>query len=374
MEACKVIAIQPWFTAPGHPAQSTLNFARVIPAAHLAGVLIPETPRQSPFDLVARAIQMHAPLCRFRAVGQRWRLNTALSALAARRYRRRIAAKQSVYLFIDADLFVVGMMCAIAFFKEDSVCMVQLTGPESTLAHPVKQKTTIAALQSGRLKLLLRTPELTDAWRRAFPHFADRIQLLPTIESVVPPLPETQPRSDRAVHIGVIGQIRVGKAIPALLAAAESAIGQAVVTVHGPLYPHQAESFIRLMRRHPQVHIGFMPEENMLRAALQNDYISCLAEPDLWDTRMESASFWLAMKVARPVICFAEGWIGDMVRRTGCGVILARERLNEELHSLPPRTSERYHRLCSQIDTLRAASSPEALWKQLDAVLQKRTA
>src|SRR6185437_9996249 len=102
-----------------------------------------------------------------------------------------------------------------------------------------------------------------------------------------------------------------------------------------------------------QVHIGFLTEPDMLRVALQNDYISCLAEQALWDTRMESASFWLAVKVGKPVLSFEHGWIGEIVRKTGCGIIVHHDRFEQALREIPTRVSSDYKKLCDNVQDLR---------------------
>lgn len=365
----RLILVQPWFTAPGHPAQSTLNFVRVIPAESITAVIFPRTDAGTAFDEIAQNIASIVTTTRFQSFGSHLRINTALAALAASKFRRDFRIHDSRPLFIDADLFTLCLLYRLGLFGSSRVYVVQLAGPESSVAHPVKRAVTIAALRFGRLRILLRTPELVTAWRHTFPAFQECFQLLPAIESVLSPLPEAETPSGSAVHIGVIGQIRVGKAIPTLLAVAHSMPDKMVISVHGPLYPRQSESFIELMRRSQNVHVGFLSERDMLRVALQNDYISCLAEQDLWDTRMESASFWLAIKVGKPVLSFDEGWIGEMVRTTGCGVTVHRDRLQQDLCEIPGRASENYKKLRSNVRSLQKTRIPEALWRQLDAAL-----
>ena len=139
--------------------------------------------------------------------------------------------------------------------------------------------------------------------------------------------------------------------------------------MRGPLFLQQDPEFVALMRSDPAIQAGYMTEGEILRVAQAQDYLACLFE-ESWDLNSESATFWLAVKVLRPVVCFAKGWVADMVRATGCGVIIscdAFERLDE---FLPARDSAEYQNLLETIERYRNTLTARRLWATLNDAIE----
>lgn len=364
-----ITVVQPWFSALGHPAQSALNISRIIPRERVRDFLISSPGGKSTFNEIAAKIGQQVPLRTFRAPGANLRLNTLLAAVKLVRRRRGVPTS---LFFVDGDLLMTCLLFLCGLFRRhDRVCVVCLAGPEAVARHAFKETIVRRALRSGRLRLFLRTPELVEAWSRAYPDIAPVLRLLPPVEGVLPaalpaqPVPLTGP-----LRIGVIGQVRIGKCIPALLEAGSRSSESVSVSVYGPLYDSQPDEFLRLMRTHPRVHLGFMTEETMLGVSMQQDYLACLFEENIWDIRMESATFWLAVKTGKPVLCFGSGWIAKKVRQTGCGVILENVTSDRLLFDeVPRRDTTQYQHCLSRIENLRQSLAPAMLWEQLEKSL-----
>jgi hypothetical protein len=369
-----IIVIQPWFSAQGHPAQSTLNLSRIIPAQRVRRFLISSPVRAPALVGLAEQIGQNVPVELFGVPGTNLRTNTAIASfrLAGIKRTGRSEEPQAGHgslFFVDADLLMICLVSALGIFRRYArVCMVHLEGPQALAGRTFRQWIVRRALRSGRLLVFLRTPELMEDWGKAFPEVAGAFRLLPPVEAAGSPVVATQERSnDGLLRIGVIGQVRIGKCIPALLRVGDRYPQRLRISVCGPLYDNQPEEFLDLMRTHPRVSVGFMTEETMLSAALQQDYLACLFEERIWNVRMESATFWLAVKTLRPVLCFGSGWIGRMVRETGCGIILPQPAGQElPLEAIPGRDSPEYRRCVGQIERLRASLVPENLWQQLE--------
>lgn len=368
----KLMVIQPWFSALGHPAQSALSFSRVVPRERVSEFLIPEQAAQSPQAQMAASIARNVPLRTFRGHGSSLRLNTVMAALRLIGSLRSRVRERPALFFLDADLLAVcALVSAGLTDRFPLVGVVYLGGPEQVLRRSLKSHLVGRALRSGRLRLFLRSVELLEAWQARCPELAGALRLFPPIEAAAQSrLPVCASHDGGPLRIGVVGQIRVGKCIPQLLRLAEGSPEALSVAVQGPLYEAQPAEFLNFVRSHPRVHAGFMSEEDMLQVAARQDYLAGLLEQSRWDVRMESATFWLGIRSGRPILCFGSGWIGRMVRDTGCGIILATSDLNEaSLRSVPTRDSPEYRRCLESIDRLRGELTPEALWAQFERSL-----
>lgn len=369
----QIMVVQPWFSALGHPAQSTLNLSRVIPREQVSEFLISAPPPGSELAVMADSIGRNVPLRMFPAAGPRLRFNTLRAALRLIARRGSRGEGRPALLFLDADLLsICALMCAGLFRRYPLVCVVHLAGPERMLGSATKRALLRRAARDGALRLFVRSPELLEAWRRDFPQLAPASRLLPPLEAALQSWPPAAPRQSAApLAIGVVGQIRVGKCLPELLQIADRNPEAVSIAVHGPLYTEQSAAFVSQMRTHPRVRAGFMSEAEMLRVAASQDYLAGFLQEDQWDMRMESATFWLGVKAGRPVLCFGAGWIGRMVRESGCGIILPGGALDERLLAgVPRRDSPEYARCLESIERLRLRLTPAALWAQLESSLQ----
>ena len=377
-----VIVIQPWFSGHGHPAQSTLNLSRVIPANRVRHFLISAPEKGTECQGIASALAQHVPVRTFRGCGAKLRTNTVLALRKLLADGRNNAGKRTALLFADGDLFVVCAAVSMRLLNRfPFVAVVLLWGPELVAKHAIKRLLVRSGLKSGRLRLFLRTPELVDAWRSSFPEFANMFRLYPPVESVLPigglvSASTAGARSHRGatkatqLKIGVVGQIRAGKCIPQLIRTAERSSGSIRVGVYGPLFKQQPVAFLREVESNHLVHPGFLSEADMLRIAGQQDYLASLLERDSWDLRMESATFWLGIKVCTPVLCFDEGWLGRMVRETGAGIALPADSKGDEwLEGIPGTSSIEYRRCLESIRRLRVRLTREALWEDLEGNL-----
>lgn len=374
-----LIVVQPWFSALGHPAQSTLNLARAVPRGRVRYFLVSEPEPGTQVSEMARAIAENVPLQTFQPFGKGVRWNTALAVrklIAGNRYR---SDEPPALLFADGDLFVICAAVRLHLLDRFSfVGVVILSGPESASKHILKRFLIRSSLRRGTLRIFLRTPELLDSWQAQFPGFEAMFRLYPALESVMPAGVWANPSAERRasiagatssgpIRIGVIGQIRVGKCIPRLIEEAERRPDSISVAVHGPLYEPQPAEFLLKMRSNRLVHPGFLPEAAMLKIAAEQHYLASFLENDKWDLRMESATFWLAVKVGRPVLCFNDGWLGRMVRETGVGLAISSDAPEQGwLEGIPGPNSQEYRNCLESIRRLRSRLTPDALWGELE--------
>lgn len=270
--------------------------------------------------------------------------------------------------FVDGDIFAFCLLalCGL-FWVFPSPVLVVLHGPDRLKAHPLISRLTRQILLWTRSTIFLRSPEHLLQWQRH--HKQVRFCLLPPVEGVLSDVvvPEGPP-SPGPLRLGVIGQIRDGKNIPQLLALGDATPENLSITVRGPLSERLTPELEARIAGRADVHIGFMSEAEMMLAARQQDYLSCLFEKS-WDIKSESATFWLAVKVLRPVVSFDEGWVADMIRQTGCGIVIAPSAFGDLASLLPTRTSPEYARLLDVMRVYRDSLSPAAVWASLNEAM-----
>jgi hypothetical protein len=355
MAACLIV--QPWFTAIGHPAQSTLNTAKVLGARADFGYLISD-PHGGPFEPLARELSGYGSVLRFRAPGGSLRLGTILGIAALLRHGRATPGPESI-LFADAYLVAIAALWPLASVLLPSVRavgVVHLQGPEHLVSRPVRRRLLSRFFGVAGRRLFLRTEELARAWRAAFPEIPpERIDTLPTLE--IPDAADARPpaRRDGRPRFGVLGQVRPGKSLEWLvpLFSADPELG--TLRVAGTFTNAAHRQRLGVVRGYAHFDDRFLSESEMLAIAGEQDYLVALY--DDWDPRMEVATLFLGARVGRPVLVYDAGWAGRMVREHGCGVaVAAAPRPGAGLfRSLPRPGDDAYRTLLAGVQRFRDA-------------------
>lgn len=366
-----VLIVQPWFTALGHPAQSVLNLARVLGVRRDVSYLIsdPGTGKLAP---MASELQKYGAVERFRSHGDSLRAETLFSLPAALRVVRRRAQLRHIF-FLDADLVALAAAWPIASTSIRAVRLVSsvyLGGPERIASHPFARPLVSRFLSSPGRRLFLRTDELKQSWRDAFPKLPqDAIETIPSMEMTEGDDTPATNRESKLLRFGVIGQVRPGKSLEWLvpLFAENRTIGELHIAGTFTNPAHQRR--LSFLSEYGNFDNRFLTEADMLSAAAAQDYL--LALYDDWDARMEAATVHLAARVGKPVIVYDEGWPGRMMREFGCGIAVARNvRPGESFFkNLPRPGDDRYQALLTGSKRFRAAhggaGSREAFLKKL---------
>ncbi len=355
MAACLIV--QPWFTAIGHPAQSTLNTARALGARADLGYLISD-PRGGPFEPIARELSGYGRVLRFGAPRGSLRIGTVLGIAALLRHRRDAAGVKSL-LFADAYLVAVAALWPLASLLLPSVRalgVVHLQGPEHLASKPARRRLLSRFFGVPGRRLFLRTEELARAWRAAFPEIpSGRIDTLPTLE--IPEAAEPQPpsRRDGRARFGALGQVRPGKSLEWLVPLFCASPELGTLRVAGTFTSAAHRRRLGVLRGYANFDDRFLDEREMLAIAAEQDYLVALYED--WDPRMEMATLFLAARAGRPVIVYNAGWAGRMVREHGCGVAAAPSPRPgaDFFRSLPRPGDSAYEALLAGVRRFRAA-------------------
>lgn len=358
MQRPSVVIVQPWFTAFGHPAQSTLNTARVLGKRMDVQYLI-EDPRKKPeFAGMAEQLERFSPVRTFRTIGESLATKTLCASVALVRQRKDLPGR---IFFLDASLIVLSIVWPfLKFFlpTERMVSMVYLRGPEDVMEHPVKRRLVRYLLSQPEVRFYLRTEELAASWRTAFPQVpGSRIDTIPSLEIPDEPLVRMSKSDERRSRFGIVGQIRPGKSIEWLAPLFKESPDLGALLIAGQYFPGKEGDLENVLKDFPSFTNQFLSEQEMIRLAASQDYLVMLY--DNWDVRMEAATLFVAARAGVPVLVYDEGWCGRMVREYGCGLGVSRTPRPAKgfFASLPARDSDAYKELLDGICRFREAFS-----------------
>ncbi|MDO8291265.1 MAG: hypothetical protein Q7T29_00155 [Gallionella sp.] len=361
----KLIIIQPWFTAIGHPAQSLINMASAIGRDESVDYLVSSNGESGFFLESMEQLRAWGKVGSYVATTPTGDSNTVRALLATWRMRLKGCKYQRIFFF-DESLYVLALLwplCSL-FLPVERLGVLHLFGPNLGKGPRNRWARFVIArfLRRPEVRLYLRTEELATAWRDAFNTVeSGQIRYLPSLEIPEDELRQYPKRHSDTLAFGIIGQIRIGKAIEWLVPAFQNNAALGKLTVAGEFANPQNREQLSLLSEFDGFINCFMSESEMLERAAGQDYLLMLY--DLWDKRMESAVLYLAARVNRPVIVYGDSWCGRMVREFGCGVVapVDQKEAVDLLLRIPRPGSAEYAQLLKGMDTFRQAYSVNSL-------------
>lgn len=367
-----LLIVQPWFTAIGHPAQSLLNTASVLGVDDQISYLISREGGDNLFTGLVEQLGQYGRVETFSVPSSSIRTCTLLSLLAL--LRLRSDKKFESILFLDAHLVLLAFFWRwVAWLlRAEELSVIYLMGPEKISSHWLARKAICSFLSRPDTKLLLRTEELAEAWRSAFPATVkNKIDVLPSLELVsIASTPDSPPPANK-LEFGILGQIRPGKSIERLVPLFTQSPDIGRLTVAGTFINQQHEEILAVLRSYPNFINRYLKEEELVMLAGKQHYLLMLY--DNWDERMEAATLYLAGRVGRPVIVRGGGWCGRMVKTYSCGVLCERgDETADFFRSLPCPGEDEYTALLAGMARFREEHSGAA-WRQafLDKIFRK---
>lgn len=359
----RLFIVQPWFTAHGHPAQTTINTARMLGEILDVTYVISKETNSDCFQSMADSLRAIATVESFKVTSNSIRIGTFAALWHLAKMSLRGINAECIF-FLDAHLIVLASIWFLFnwIIRPRRMPLLYLQGPERAHRYFLIRKLVSWFLCRKEVMLFLRTSELRDAWHANFPEVPpERIGVLPSLE-----LPDTlcipAPLSPAPFQrLGVIGQIRLGKGLERLLPLFSAHPELGVLTVAGAFSEQSQRDALPGLKDYPHFIDRFLSEDEINKIASKQDYLLMLYEN--WDARMESATLYLAARANRPVIVYEQGWCGRMVKTYGCGVIAPNscERLAEFIKDLPKNGTPAYNALLSGIEEFRKAHSGDAV-------------
>ena len=376
----RLLIVQPWLGAFGHPAQSLLTLARALGPRPDVEYLVSLNPGSELCEQSCRSLRQYGPVHVFGVDTLAADGNTVKACAALVKLRLGGVRFRHVFFF-DASLPAIARYWPLIRWlgPAQRLGVLHMHGPELVSKNAKALQRVSRLLADPAVSLYLRTDELTQSWvellGQAVP--GAQIRTLPSLE--IPDDPALQSEAADANRIngefdggpddnfggklafGIIGQIRVGKGIEWLVPAFVQQPQLGRLTVAGEFNTAETQRQLALLQGYPGFIRSFMSEAEMLVLSRQQDYLLMLYEP--WDGRMESAVLYLAARVGKPVVVYGDSWCGRMVREFGCGVVVPFEhaRALAALAALPRPGSSAYAELIAGVRRFRDAHSLAAL-------------
>lgn len=360
----RLLIVQPWFSAVGHPAQSLYNTMRAL--RHVAGIdyLVSEDAQFEHHTQLEQALGPGQRLFRFKVSGSDLKKNTVVALWSMVKLMRTFKEVRQVFFF-DMDLVRVAKWWPFVgpLLKVRQLSLLYLLGPEQIGSHPSGRRRVERLLRRNEVVLCLRTSELEQDWIAAFAG-ADpsRIRTLPSLEipeGIDVPARRCLDRSD--LRFGVLGQLRRGKSIGVLVPLFSRLPEIGRLKIAGSFASQVEREALGLLQGFPGFEERYLGDDELLQLTAAQDYIVILY--DQWDKRMESAVLYLAMRADRPVLAFAEGWCDRMIRQFACGIAVPRDGLDLEdfIATVPLPGSAAYSSLLAGVRRFRDAHRTPAL-------------
>lgn len=371
----KLLIIQPWFCAIGHPAQSLVNMASAIGRDERVEYLVSSTGDSGIFVDSMEQLKAWGKVETFIVESPTGELNTTKALWALLRMRLKGHKYQRIFFF-DGSLLMLALLWPLfsLLLPVKRISLLYLQGPEVFNQCSWRTKLMIKRFLMRRdVNFYLRTEELAKAWTNAYKGIEKniRISTLPSLE--IPDGSIRQhvlPQTDQ-VRFGVIGQIRPGKSLDWLVPVFQKYPVIGKLTVAGDFFNQASHAQLSFLDTFEGFVNCFMSEDEMLERASMQDYLLMLYDGS-WDKRMESAILYLAARVNRPVIVYGDSWCGRMVREFGCGVVapVDHKEAVDLLRRVPRPGSAEYAKLLEGMDAFRHAHSVKSLRaKVLQALL-----
>ncbi len=362
----KVLIVQPWFSAVGHPAQSLLNTARILgkqaefiyivsiePAT--TGIVVSVEPGATGIEASLAKLAEYARVITFTVASASLREGTFKAIQQLRCLFRNEKMKGSI-LFFDAHLVLLSALWGSwTHIPEVSrLGVIYLIGPERIKSSRLASWLVKRFISRPEVVLYLRTEELVSAWHEAFPSVnAAHIRHMPSLEIPEDGLTFPEPVKTTLLKFGIVGQIRRGKGLEYLVPLFQRHPHLGKLTVAGTFNNPAERAALPELADFPGFIDIFLSENDLLQQVANQDYLLMLYSN--WDERMESAVLYLAARANRPVITYNKGWCGRLVAQFNCGLFAPPERsaLKEFLSMLPKPGEAEYQQLLAGIQQFR---------------------
>lgn len=362
----RLIIIEPWFGAIGHPAQSLINMASAIGKDERVDYLVSMNSDSEHCLHSMQRLKTRGNVHGFSVKTSVGRNNTLRAFWALLKLWIKGSRYQRIFFF-DSSLPMLALVWPI-FSRACSVeriSVLHLHGPEILDRYSwLTRLATKRFLMRPEVRLYLRTEELAQAWSEAYKDIVvgNKISTLPSLEIPDGRVYQHASVPTDQVRFGVIGQIRPGKGLDWLVPSFQKHSDIGKLTVAGEYSSQESHAQMSFLDEFEGFVKCFMSEDKMLELASRQDYLLMLYD-GAWDKRMESAVLYLAARVNRPVIVYGDSWSGRMAREFGCGVVapVIHQQAVEFLRGIPRPGSLGYAELLDGMSAFRKAHSVESL-------------
>jgi glycosyltransferase involved in cell wall biosynthesis len=357
--------VQPWFTDPGHPAQSLVRTYCAI-RLHINPIVFIYLPSNLKLCPVLQEFkEISSANC---VTGSVW-LQRSLGTLASGTYltvRRLFQVTQkrndSHIFFIDANLYVLSVALTIYRLNAKRVDVLCMVSPEFYQRSLVETWTKWRLIKHlfrlyNNFHLHLRTHELCESWHQALPEFKPRISYLPSLELQdsqfieIDRCSQATPTQRHLRRFLILGQIRPQKSVEQVVSTFIKFPLLGTLKIAGRIADSNLRSnLMEFLQPHIEIEDQFLSIETIQRKFAETDYNLMLYLD--WDNKMEASMLFESVRHGCPVVAYEGGWLGNTVANEKLGWLIpksSRDNLGAVLDQLPSPNSQDYQRVLSSI-------------------------
>lgn len=359
----RLVIAQPWFTAPGHPAQSLLRTYGSIKARVSTGVIISKPYRykgSAYLDSIAadcKAVPVFSDRFLSCFVGELGAGTWSIAHFLKRTYPDSGCQK---ILFLDANLYVLSASLVFPPIQKAEIYALCMVSPgfyqRNLLDRLTKWPLVRKLFRVENFRLLLRTQQLVRAWHEAIPQYKDRIGYLPSLELANSEFHGAKrvtslDSSGRPRVFLVSGQIRPQKNVIQLMQLFSSNKSLGRLLVAGKVVSKKLRAKLNEFScRNIRLVDSYLTGSEMSSLFESSDYNLMLYSD--WDDNMESAMLYEALRHGCPTISFRGGWLGTIVETERLGWTVPagqRDGLKQFLGKVPAPGTHAYREVCMKI-------------------------
>jgi glycosyltransferase involved in cell wall biosynthesis len=325
----KLLLVQPWFSAPGHPAHYTLLITRAlksyIPITVLAYVSNDDPAEEWYLRELTETVDVE--IVRGRKTGLHsgtWKLYQHLFSLLKRK------PEISWILFLDASMYTltIGLLLR-PLFEYHRVMAIELMAPEAHRSNFLKGSIKRLLLQLTtryrKLRVAFRTPELAASWRQSGLIAPGACLELPTLElaNIEAPIKKHAITHRDNLTFVVAGQLFYRKNLERIVPLFRNQLVPGKLLLVGPVQEGMVSGRILTLAAESE-HIVFNPQflsEPELNQFVGKAHYNLMLYVD-WDERMESAMLFASIRVGTPIIGRRSGWLERMITEYELGYVI----------------------------------------------------
>jgi glycosyltransferase involved in cell wall biosynthesis len=359
----KYLLLQPWFSAPGHPAQSLIRTYRAIYDYIQPEVIV----YKSHTDHHTQILEEYIYESNASTITD-WRLQKVFKDLLAAGTVALVIYISKHYnnpqnlsiFFLDSNLYILSFILSLYPIKPQRLNVLCMVAPDFYQRNKFSSLTKWFLVKKlfslPFFYLYLRTPELAKAWQEELPEYADKIQYLPSLELYGSKFHHTSKISNacQIKKFVVAGQIRPQKSVDILFTLFDNCqLNIGYLKIAGKIVDSALSHKLSQKKSCNVTIIDQFLSEDQMKDILSDCHYNLMLYTDDWDNRMESSMLFESMKYGCPIIAFEGGWLGNTVQKEKIGWTIRREQIGELsniLANLPHPATDEYQAILDNLN------------------------
>ena len=249
--------------------------------------------------------------------------------------------KYSVFFYYDGDVTIFSVFYFFFYFFLKDKKIIFYSAFDGSILKKIKFKKIKFSfvnffLNSGRNQIVLRTNGHRDTWRKFFPKYENKINVIKTLD--YPEITSTNKINKEKLNFGVVGQIRFGKSLEFLNDFFNKNTQYDFKIIGSFANKESKKNFEFINNKYLMDQTNFLPFNDMINEARKLDYILLLYD-EYVNLDSEVTIFYIASKLRIPIIFSKkQNFLRNIFKKYKCGIMI--DNLKEFLNFPTSETKE----------------------------------